>query len=362
MEARPAGRGRPDRTALLIAFTVLLGLTVALIALSIPAGLYAVFSGRLSTAYGPGSSCANANTIVCNYFWVGPVVRVLPFAVSSGGWFALFTGIYAVLILYSVRARQGPLKAIAAAFSQEVESLAKSPFLVVVMSIGFLTFGASMIDLAVSSTGTPIGGPSGDPLALLVGLTYSPLVEEVGFRVILIGTVALVLSLRRPLKAALASLWRPSKAMEGLAVGSGASIIIWAAMGFSAFTFGACHVACGGSTWDIGKFPEAAFGGLVLGYLYVRYGFHAAVLAHWGVNFFGSVYAFFGQAAYGIPWNSGAGEFLGQYLVDVDMLFLFGLLSFVLVLYLGIRRLARRPTSPPVGEFKDTSAGEIVEP
>jgi hypothetical protein len=185
-------------------------------------------------------------------------------------------------------------------------------------------------------------------------------VEELGFRVLLIGLVAFILSMGRPLKVALSTLWRPSKVMEGLAVGSGASIIIWAATGFSAVTFGACHVICGGSTWEIGKFPEAAYGGFVLGYLYVRYGFHVAVLAHWGIDFFGSVYSFFGQAAFGTPWNSSTTEFWGQYLVDLDMLFLFGLASFLVVVYLGARKLAQWRSEQQRGDFKTLLEGAGV--
>jgi hypothetical protein len=64
-----------------------------------------------------------------------------------------------------------------------------------------------------------------------------------------------------------------------------------------------------------------------------------AVLAHWGVDYFGSVFAFFGQAAYGISWNSNSTEFLGQYLVDFDIVYLFGLASFLVVFYVGIKKL-----------------------
>jgi hypothetical protein len=344
METPEPGPGRSDRTALLVAFVALLGLTVVLVAASIPVGVYTVFSGRLSTTFTYGS-------LVHPYFWIGPVAAFLPFRVSAGALFAIFTAIYVAFFLYSLREREGPLRAIAMSFREGFGALTSSPFLVAILSIGFLTFTGSVMIQVVQSTGAPIGGPTGDPLELLVGFTFSPLVEELGFRVLLIGVVALILSMSRPWRTALSALWRPSKAIEGLAVGSGASIIVWAATGFSAVTFGACHVVCGGSPWDIGKIPDAVYAGFVLGYLYVRYGFHVAVLAHWGVNFFGYVYAFFGQAAFGMPWNSSTTEFLGQYLVDLDMLFLFGLASFLVVLYLGVRKLARWRSERREGEF-----------
>lgn len=327
-ESRPLGR-----TILLWVFILLLAFTAALVAFSVPAGVYAVFSGRLSSV--------SYLSLGRPYFWIGPFVAVAPFAVSAGAWFLFLTAVYCVFIVYSLRQGEGPLTAIRASLRSGFSSLTASPFLVAIIATAFLIFSASIIDSAISSAGVPIGGPTGDPLLLLVGFTAAPLIEGLGFRMLLIGLVALILSMGRPWKDALRALWRPSKAVEGLAVASGASIIIWAATGFSAVTFGACHVVCG-STWDIGKFPEAAYGGLVLGILYVKYGFHVSVLVHWGVDYFGSVYAFFGQAAYGIPWASGTQEFFGQFLVDVDMLLLFGLASFLLVVYLVIRRFVRQ--------------------
>lgn len=327
----------------MLGLVALVAFTIGLIVFSFPAGVYAVFSGRLSQN-------VTYNTPIQPYFWIGPAVAFAPFVVSAGVWFAIFTAVYALFFLYALRQKEHFWKAIRSAFRTGSDTLMSSPFIVIIISIGFLNFTSSIIDLLVSSTGAPIGGPTGDPLSLLLGFAFAPLVEEIGFRVFLIGTVAFILSIGRPWRTALSALWRPSKAIEGLAVGSGASVIIWAATSFSAVTFGACHVLCG-STWDLGKLPEAIYGGFVLGYLYVRYGFHVAVLAHWGVDFFGSVYAFFGQAAYGIPWDSATKEYLGQYLVDIDLLFLFGVASFVLVVYLGLRKLAARRSGENISDF-----------
>ena len=337
----------------MLGFVALLGVTIVLVAFSFPAGVYSVFSGKLSQN-------VTYNTPIQPYFWIGPAVAFAPFIVSAGAWFALFTAIYILFLLYALQQKEHFWSSTRAAFSTGFDALMSSPFIVIIVSIGFLTFTSSIIDILVTSTGAPIGGPTGDPLALLLGFAYAPLVEEIGFRVILIGTVAFILSYGRPWRMALSALWRPSKAIEGFAVGSGASVIIWAATSFSAVTFGACHVVCG-NTWDIGKLPEAIYGGFVLGYLYVRYGLHVAVLAHWGVDFFGSVYAFFGQAAYGIPWDSTK-EYVGQYLVDVDMLFLFGLASFLLVVYLGLKKLAAWRSGRMAGAFIGQPAGGEVEP
>jgi hypothetical protein len=339
--ARPGGVGRSAAIGL---FVFLVLITAMLMVLSVPAGVYAVFSDRLSQTLhwtSPGHP----------YFWIGPAFGVVSFiTISAGDWFLFLTGVYCLFMFISLRQKTGPLAAIRASFKQGIASLFSSPFLAFVIGTGFLSFTAFLIDNVVTSTGTGIGGPVGDPLSVFVGFTTAPLVEEFGFRVILIGLVALVLSLGRPWRDAFGALWRPSKALEGVAVGSAATFILWGATAFSAITFGACHVFCG-TTWDIGKFPEAAFGGLVLGVLYVKYGFHVAVLVHWGIDYFGSAYAFFGQAAYGVDWTSSSNEFVGQLVVDVDMILVFGLASFLIVIYLLARRLAARKKVEAMGEF-----------
>jgi membrane protease YdiL (CAAX protease family) len=320
-------------------FVILFAFTTALVAFSIPAGIYAMFSGTLSNT-------TSSATLVHPYLWIGPLPLVFGSFVTAGLLFASVTVFYLAFLLYGLFQRVRPWRAVVDSFRGGFSTLLSSPFVVMVTAIGFLTFTSTLIDNITSSAGVPIGGPTGDPLTLFLGFTYAPLVEELGFRMVLIGLVALVLSIGKPWKDALGALWRPSKVMEGFAVGTGAGIIIWIATGLSAVAFGACHVVCGGSAWQIGKFPEAAFGGLVLGYVYVRYGFHVAVITHWGIDFFGSALAFYGQAAYGIPWNSATTEYIGQYLVDYDLLFFFGLASFILVVYLGIARYTKKK---PVG-------------
>jgi len=329
--------------ALMLVFLVLLLFTLALVVASFPVGWYAIFSGNLSKQY-------TYNSLSNPYLWIGPLITYLPFQIPVGSVFATLSVIYLGMFVLSIRQGSNPIRAMSKALKEGEQPLFSSPFIVTLIAIAFLTFTASVMDVFISSTGVQIGTITGDPLALLAGFTSSPLVEELGFRVVLIGVVAMILCLGRSTKTALKALWRPSAAIEGLAVGSGASLLIWVATGFSAVTFGACHVLCG-STWDIGKFPEAAYGGLVLGYVYVKYGLHVAVLAHWGVDYLGSVFAFFGQAAYKIAWNTTSGEFLGQYLVDIDMLLLFGLASFLLIMYVGIKRLLGAKKGPLVADM-----------
>ncbi len=334
-----------------IASLIIVGLlvfTILLAALSIPAGFYAEFSGKLSSQLGYASYAAT-------YLWIGPLPTVLPFGVPLGGVFAVLSAAYVTMFVYAATQRTRPLDAIRISFRAGVGSLFESPLLLTMISIGFIVFTTSWVTLGTEAAGAPIGNPFSnvDPLFEFTSVTIAPLREEVGFRVLLVGVVALILSMGKPPRQALRALWRPSAAYEGLVVGGATAAIIWAAMIFSSITFGVCHVSCvgGGGGWDWGKLPEAAYGGLVLGYLYVRFGLHVAVLAHWGTDYLVSAFAFFGQAAYGIKWDSATSEFFGQYIIDFDLLFLFGVVSFLLVAYVGLTRWAARRGKDEASDF-----------
>lgn len=202
----------------------------------------------------------------------------------------------------------------------------------------------------VSVFGAPIGNlpTGGNDLWAFLELTLAPLREEFGFRVLLIGVAAVLVTLPRPGSSVLKTLWRPSAAYEGVDNNTAILVVIWAAGAFSAGTFGACHVACGGGGWEIGKLPEAVYGGVVLAYLYIRYGFHIAVLAHWGIDYLPSVFAFYGQGAYGIPWTSAPGYLLQQ-VVTADLFGVFGIACLLAVAYIGVVKLVnRRRESPPI--------------
>ncbi|HME18169.1 MAG TPA: CPBP family glutamic-type intramembrane protease, partial [Nitrososphaerales archaeon] len=221
--------------------------------------------------------------------------------------------------------------------------LLSSDIVVAIVSIGFLTFTATAIDTVTQAAGVQIGELRGTDATIFISTTTSPLVEEFGFRMCIIGLVALALALGTGRRASLRALWRPASVYEGEAARPGRAYILLVALVASSGAFGLAHLTSG-SGWDAGKLPEAVFGGLVLGYVYIRYGFHIAVLTHWGVDYLGTAYAFFGEGAHGIPWWSDPGYALQQ-IVTLDLVYGIGLFSFLLAAYLGVRRLggARGP-------------------
>lgn len=303
-------------------FTAILVFTAVLIALSFPAGTYAFFFTHLSVNY-------TWATPSLPYLWIGPVFVAFPFAVSIGVTFLLATAVYIVMFAYTIWAGVNPLRAMVQSLKKGFASFFSSPFLVSVIAIGFLVFTATVVDSVVSGT-----APPSDPLAELWGLAYAPMVEEFGFRMIMIGLVVALVSLDRGFRGFLKSLWRPSAAYEG---NPGVKYAVAGLAVISSVTFGYTHVAAG---WTPGKFFEATYGGFVLAFLYVKYGFHMSVLAHWGIDYFGSAFAFYGAGVSGIPWNSLTQTYWLEQMVNIDLLAVLGLSSFLVVLYMLIVRLA----------------------
>lgn len=328
-------------------FLILLSLTALLVVLSFQAGIYTVFFTHLSSVsfiHHAPHHYITAATLGYPFLWFGPFPIVVPVQVTYGAAFLAVLVVYIAMFILAVFQGRSFPSAVKSGLKKGIGEFLSNRLLLTLVSIGFLVFTSVVVDEVVSAFGPPIGSPftsAVNPLYYFVELTLAPLREEFGFRVLLIGLAAVIVTLPRPglsalttLKSALRTLWRPSVAYEGIDNNTLILVVIWAAGAFSAGTFGACHVACGGGGWDIGKLPEATYGGVVLAYLYIRYGFHVAVLAHWGIDYLPSVFAFYGQGAFGIPWTSSPGYILQQ-VVSADLFGIFGVACVIVVAYLG---------------------------
>ncbi len=326
---------------MVLVFVLTFALTVALSAASIPLGLYTAAFTHLPPGGGAG-------TPVSLYLWIGPVLVSLPVTAPIGALFAFLEVAYVLLFLAALRGGAPLASALSGGLKRGFEPLLSNDLVVAVVSIGFLAFTATAVDGIVSLGGVPVGGLNAPDLYLFASAATAPLVEEFGFRLCIVGLIAALVAAGRPNAGTLHILWRPAAAYEGEAVFTGKAVAVWAAVAGSSVVFGLAHVASG-SGWEVGKLPEAVYGGLVLGYLYAKKGIHIAILAHWGLDYLGSAFAFFGEGAFGIPWTSEPGYFLQQ-VATADLLVGVGLVSTIIVVYLGAKRLLgvrRAPASAP---------------
>ncbi len=173
--------------------------------------------------------------------------------------------------------------------------------------------------------------PPTDGLVLYISLAIAPLREEIGFRVIPIGVVALLILLfKGRIRDGMMALWHPSRYLKRNDSPSEYKhhlLLIYIFIGLSAVIFGLAHVLSG-SGWGPGKILDAAIGGLALAFLYYRYGFAAAVLLHWAIDVFLSTF----------PLTSGIYNGIVLYSI------LLALASTAVLFYLLVKRMTSKPS------------------
>ena len=146
-----------------------------------------------------------------------------------------------------------------------------------------------IINLIQESMGIVIESPEyKSALLLLFDVTKAPLIEESVFRILLIGIPLYFIYLPSniSLKHFLKVLWHPNKNLD---VHKNKKIIILIVL--SAILFGSLHIIYEG-TWSAGKITQATAGGIIIGWVYYRYGLAPAVLVHWATNYFIFSYAY----------------------------------------------------------------------
>jgi hypothetical protein len=200
--------------------------------------------------------------------------------------------------------------------------------------------------------GIPTGSPPlpGEPFLDFFDLSYSAVVEEVGFRLIPIGAFLVVylftkkngaatFSLSRKIRLFFTALLFPdcAKRMVGAktvnedGVGGGISLGEWGMLVFASLVFGLSHFDPGVS-WEIGKVSSAAFAGLALGLSYLLYGIQASIIMHWFFNAYTRSYSLLSQV------HPAAAS-----LANATVIFslILGVLGWTAFAILGFRKLAR---------------------
>jgi len=176
----------------------------------------------------------------------------------------------------------------------------------------------------------------------------------VGFRVTIVGIVALLVALKAGGKwRGLWALWHPSRALGSLGVESWRQPAIYAAVFGSAVIFGIAHVLGG---WQMGKFFSSFAVGLAFGLLYYTHGLPMAVMLHWGFDYFGYARYYFDQVR-GLPplsseFSSLSSFQYSQFYSDL-LVYMIGIAVLVLAAYMvgraafSRRKAASAPTALP---------------
>ncbi len=162
--------------------------------------------------------------------------------------------------------------------------------------------------IVLSQSGLPSGtlcNPCPPQAELYAALTYSPISEEIAFRITTLGLLVAIMTLwknrstgpgystPRTVSLVVASFLSPesAKARVGLPsiTGNGRHGIHWSEwilLFLTSSLFGIAHIISGGTDWGVGKAFTAAISGFALGVVYLSYGAYAAILLHWFFDFY----------------------------------------------------------------------------
>ena len=148
-------------------------------------------------------------------------------------------------------------------------------FSILVIVSGCIISVQELIGISVEQPEVP------NQLVQFFGISLAPIIEEIGFRVILIGLpLFMIYSHKFSFKLLVKSLWWPSQNLRKVNIKNALLVIT-----ISGILFGAAHVFSDES-WSAGKLTQAIASGIIIGWVYFRYGLIPAILIHWATNYF----------------------------------------------------------------------------
>ena len=266
-----------------IPFSALTSVIFGLMIVSFPLGAYAIFHSDIG------------NDIDYNFplekfdMFVAGINFQFPLEYEIGDVFIIAWSLFIILFVISfLGPKKNFIKSISEILSGEKSSFSDNYMMNVIKWFSILVLISAIITIIQESFGIVTEPPeTTNDLILFLQITLAPLTEEIGFRVILIGIpLFLFYSHKSSIKFFIKSLWNPYSNLHVYDNKKAIALII----GVGIF-FGIAHVISG-EPWTNGKIIQASVGGIILGWVYFRYGLAAAILVHWATNYFIYSYLF----------------------------------------------------------------------
>ncbi len=215
---------------------------------------------------------------------------LIPFDIEIGDIFIVLWSIYAILFTIAMLGPdKGFLKTLSTNLSNRKLETKSNYMIAITKWFSILILISIIIDFIQQGFGiVTVSPPVDNDLTQFLYVSLSPIVEELGFRVILIGLPLFVFySHKLSLKHFFKSLWNPNHNLHIYDFRKILFLIVLVGI-----FFGLAHIMTG-EPWSEGKFAQATASGIILGWLYFRFGLIPAILVHWGTNYFIFSYANF---------------------------------------------------------------------
>ena len=303
-----------------IPYTALLSVLLGLFLVSFPMGIFVVFETEIGDDVNYELPLSHLDLFASTEFYQSE------FPISLGDAFVVLWLFY--LIVFSI-ALLGPksnfLKSLSPIISFGNFDSKFNYMISITKWFSILVLVSAVIAYVQEGIGISITPPpSTNDLTQFFYVSLAPLLEEFGFRIILLGIPLFALySHKSSFKYFLKCLWNPTY----LKIHDYKKAILLISL--IAILFGFAHIAFVDS-WSEGKLAQATAGGLILGWVYVRYGFIVSLLIHWGTNYFIFSYASFISQINSIPVEDAFNHSL---MSSIEVLFLAAGVASVAVLF-----------------------------
>ena len=259
-----------------IPFSALLSVTFGLLLVSFPIGIFVVFESDV------GGDINYEYPFTHLDLFLGTELYQSPIDLSIGDVFVVLWTLYLVLFVIAI---MGPkldfMKTLSPLISFGRYDSRLNYMIGITKWFSILILISAVINFVQQGFDIEIVPPLDDnDLIQFFYVTLAPLIEEFVFRILLIGIPLFALySHKSSVKYFLQCLWNPTS----LHVDNSKKAILLIL--FVGVLFGFSHIAFGDS-WSEGKFAQATASGIILGWVYLRYGFIVSLLIHWAMNYF----------------------------------------------------------------------------
>ena len=305
-----------------IPFTALLSIIFGLLLISFPVGIYVVFESDIGDDINYDYPVTHLDIFSQTDFYQSPI------DVTLGDAFVILWMFYLIIFVIALLGpKQHFLKSISSLISMGKYDAKLNYMFAMTKWLSILILISAIINYIQESFGIatipPLGGNS---LIQFFYVSLAPLLEEFIFRIILIGIPLFVLySGRASIRYFVKCLWSPSS-LNILDSKKAILLII-----FVGILFGFAHIAFSDS-WSEGKFAQATAGGIILGWVYLRYGIVVSLLIHWATNYFIFAYAHFISQINYVPLETA---FTNPLMSSLEWIFLFSGILGVSILLLN---------------------------
>ena len=304
-----------------IPFSALTSVIFGLMIVSFPLGAYAIFNSDV------GDDIDYSFPLEKFDIFIAGVNIQLPIEYEIGDVFVIFWAIFIILFVITfLGPKKNFIKTIADVLSNEKNSLNDNYMLNIIKWFSILVLISAVITIIQENFGIITEPPdTANDLILFLQISIAPITEEIGFRLVLIGIpLFLIYSHKSSIKFFFKSLWAPYSTLHIYENKKAIGIII-----IVGIFFGVAHVISG-EPWTTGKILQASIGGIILGWVYFRYGLAAAIILHWATNYFIYSYLFLISEINGISvQNASSHSMIGTF---ETILIISGIISAAMIL------------------------------